>query len=495
MSQPAQTVGGQSQGAQAIGLGAAVAFVALLIGGLVALAGPLIAVGMLLALAVAIWALTNLEVGLWGTIGIITLLPFAALPFKLVFTPTFLDLAVGGTFLVYLMQWMTGRRRRLALTPAHGPIVVFMALAVFSFVAGLPNGPLTPNLMRQFAELLLNMALSFVVVDYIDNWDKFDRLARVILLGGTAAAVLGIGFYLLPPATANRVLNALAVFSYPPGDVLRYIEDNPANAQRAIGTAVDPNFLGGVLATIGGLLALQVLSRQPLLRSRLVSLAAFGAVLACLILTYSRGAMVGLAIGVTLVALLRYRRLLPVMAAVAVAILILPATRDYVLHFFQGVQGQDLATQMRFGEYKDALTLIQRYPLLGVGFSGAPEIDIYLGVSSAYLLIAEQMGLVGLAVFLASMAVIFVWSFSQRLWLYAGAENAAGQGRLAVWLGVHAGLIAALAVGVVDHYFFELSFQPAGSLFWIFVGLCLAASRLARAEPLASAAQPPTVSV
>ena len=55
------------------------------------------------------------KIGLWGAIGIITLLPFAALPFKLVFTPTFLDLAVGGTFLVYLMQWMTGQRRRLTL--------------------------------------------------------------------------------------------------------------------------------------------------------------------------------------------------------------------------------------------------------------------------------------------------------------------------------------------------------------------------------------------
>jgi O-antigen ligase len=468
---------------QALGLGVALALIALAVGGLVGLAGPLIAVGALAALAVAVWALTNLEVGLWGTLGIITLLPFAALPFKVVFTPTFLDLSVGGTFLVYLMQWMTGRRRRLTLTPAHGPIFVFLALAVFSFVAGLPNGPLTTNLMRQFAELLVNIALCFVVVDYIDSWDKLNRLARVIVLGGTAAALLGIGFYFLPAATASRVLNTLVVFGYPAGDVLRYIEDNPANAQRAIGTAIDPNFLGGVLATIGGLLAVQALSRRPLLGHRLVTLAALAVLLGGLILTYSRGAMVGLTVGVTLVAVLRYRRLVPLMALAAVGVFLLPATRDYVLHFVQGVQGQDLATQMRFGEYKDALILIQRYPLLGVGFSGAPEIDIYLGVSSAYLLIAEQMGLIGLAVFVGSLATVFVWSFTQRARLYAAAETAEGQARLSVWLGLHAGLAAALVVGVVDHYFFELSFQPAGSLFWIFVGLCLAASRLAGQAP------------
>ncbi len=484
MSQPTIPAALPGRWVRATGLGVALALIALAIGGVVGLAGPLVAIGVLLALAVAVWALTNLEVGLWGTIGIITLLPFAALPFKLVFTPTFLDLAVGGTFLVYLMQWMTGRRRRLTLTPAHGPIFVFLALAVFSFVAGLPNGPLTTNLMRQFAELLVNIALCFVVVDYIDNWDKLDRLARVILLGGTAAALLAIGFYLLPPETATRLLNALAVFGYPSGDVLRYIEDDPANALRAIGTAVDPNFLGGVLATIGGLLALQVISRKPVLGSRLLSLAALAALLGGLILTYSRGAMVGLAVGVALVALLRYRRLLPLMALAAAGVLILPATRDYVLRFLQAAQGQDLATQMRFGEYKDALILIQRYPFLGVGFSGAPEIDIYLGVSSAYLLITEQMGLIGLAVFVGSMATVFIWGFSQRRWLYAAAETPVGQNRLALWLGLHAGLAAALVVGIVDHYFFELSFQPAGSLFWIFVGLCLAASRLAGRAPV-----------
>jgi O-antigen ligase len=349
------------------------------------------------------------------------------------------------------------------------------------------NGTLGPPII---AELLLNIALCFVVVDYLDDWQKLNRLARLILLGGVAAALIGIALYLIPPATANRLLSALAVFGYPGGDVLRYIEDNPANAQRAIGTAVDPNFFGGVLATIGGLLALQVLSRRPLLGSRWLSLGALGLVVGCLVLTFSRGAMVGLAIGVGVAAVLRYRRLLVVMAIAGVLILLLPATRDYVLHFAQGLQGQDLATQMRFGEYKDALTLIGRYPLLGVGFLGAPEIDIYLGVSSAYLLIAEQMGLVGLAVFLISMASIFVWSFAQRGRLYAAAVTDQGQAQLAIWLGAHAGLLAALVVGVVDHYFFELSFQPAGTLFWIFVGLCLAATRLAgTAAPAPAAGQ------
>ncbi len=468
---------GRWEGREAILLGLLVGLAGLAVGALLGFGGPLIAVGALLALAAALWALTNLEVGLWGTIGIITLLPFAALPVKIVFTPNFVDLTLMSVVLVYALQWMTGRRRHVALTPAHLPIAVFLALAVFSFVAGMDNGPLTSNLLRQFGELLLNIGLTFIIVDYVDSLDKLTRLVRVIILGGTAAAALGIGLYLLPVDLSERLLSALAVFGYPAGAVLRYVEDNPENAQRAISTSVDPNFLGGLLAMVGGLLAPQLLTRRPVLWNRWLTGGAFAVVLACLVLTFSRGAMAGLALAVLGIAVTRYRRLLWVLAAAAAIILVLPATRDYVSHFAAGVQGDDLATQMRLGEYKDAFILISRYPVLGVGFAGAPEIDIYLGVSSAYLLIAEQMGLVGLGAFLLALGTVVVWAFRQRRAVYAAGEGAA-EGLPAQWLGLLAGLIAALAVGVVDHYFFRLSFQSAGTLFWLYVGLLLAATRL-----------------
>ena len=464
-------------------LGLGVGAAGLAVGALLGFGGPLIAVGGLLALAAALWALTNLEVGLWGTIGIVTLLPFAALPVKIVFTPNFVDLTLLAVVAVYALQWMTGQRRRLRLTPAHLPIAVFLALAVFSFVAGMNNGPLTSNLLRQFGELLLNIGLTFVIVDYVDSYTKLARLVRVILLGGTAAAALGIGLYLLPADLSERLLSALAVFGYPAGGVLRYIEDNPENAQRAIATSVDPNFLGGLLAMVGGLLAPQLLTRRPVLWNRWLTAGAFGVVVSCLLLTFSRGAMAALGLAMLAIAVVRYRRLLWVLAAVAVVILLLPATRDYVSHFAAGLQGEDLATQMRLGEYKDAFILIGRYPVLGVGFAGAPEIDIYLGVSSAYLLIAEQMGLVGLSAFLLVIGTVLVWSFRQRHAIYRAGVGA-GEGLPAQWLGLLAGLIAALAVGVVDHYFFRLSFQSAGTLFWLYVGLLLAATRLgSRPDP------------
>ncbi len=118
----------------------------------------------------------------------------------------------------------------------------------------------------------------------------------------------------------------------------------------------------------------QFFSRQRLLPRWMVAVA-LGAMGLALLLTLSRGAFTATAVAVLALGVLRYPRLLLILAVVLAVILIIPWTQGYVSHFVQGLLAQDLATQMRLGEYKDALILIQRYPILGVGFSGSPDID------------------------------------------------------------------------------------------------------------------------
>jgi O-antigen ligase len=462
-------------------VGASLALTAALIGALLGFTGILITVIAIIALGVSLWALTDMEIGLWGIVAIIALLPFGALPFKIVFTPTFLDLAMGGVFLVYAMQWMSGRRYRLTTTPAHAPILAFIALAVFAFVAGLNNGPLTSNLARHFAEFILSIGFAFLVVDWIDSREKLARLVGVIILCGAAAAVLGIGLYVIPEALAERLLSALRVVGYPSGGVLQYIESNPELGQRAIGTSVNPNAFGGLLAIVGALAAPQVTAPRPVFgtRTRWLWGAAFLVITVCLILTFSRMAMAGLVLGIFCAALAspRYRVWALLLFVGALVVIALPWTQDYVLRFVEGAQGQDLATQMRFGEYKDAFILLSRYPWIGVGFAGAPDIDIYLGVSNAYLSIAQQMGFVGLAILIAALAVVFAWAFEHR-------RAARSDPHLEpLFLGAHAALVAALTVGMGDHYFVNLDFQPAQTLFWMIIGICLSTTRLSRTSP------------
>ncbi|MFN2140310.1 MAG: O-antigen ligase family protein [Candidatus Promineifilaceae bacterium] len=449
-------------------------FVALtaVVGGLIAAyGGPIAAAAVLLALGATYIVLREIEIGFWGVILVVALIPFATLPIDIGLTPTFLDLAIAAVVAVWLLRLVTGEQTTITMTPITLPLVIFILIAIFAFIFGLSNGPLTPTLLRKFAELLLSLGFVLVIIDYCSNWERLLRLVKVLLLAGAAASAVAIGLWLLPDDTANSALNSLQRLGYPGGWVIRYIEENPELSERAIGTSVDPNVLGGLLLMIGALAGPQLVTRQPLF-SRRITVLMVGVIFVALILTFSRSAMLGLAAGMLFVTAVRYRRLLPYIAAAALLLLFLPVAQEYIGRFIEGAQGQDLATQMRFGEYKDAITLIQRYPLFGVGFAGTPDIDTYLGVANVYLTIAQVMGIVGLLSFLAVVGTIFGYAFRNRDWFKHNAQEDA------VWLGLHAALVGALVAGFFDHYLFNLEFHHAVTAFWMIVGLAVASTHL-----------------
>ena len=446
------------------------------LGGLVlAFGGPVAGAGVLLGGLAALLILRNIELGFFAVIAVVALLPFATLPVDIGVTPTFLDFALGGVIFVWLLGIVTGRQRRLITAPVALPLILFIIIAVFAFIFGLANGPLTPTLLRKFAELLLSLGFVIVVIDYCREWSHLERLVKFLLLMGAAAAAVAIGLWLLPDDTANTVLNALTRLGYPGGWVIRYIEENPELSERAIGTSVDPNSLGGLLLMIGALVGPQVVTKRPLFRRPVIwGIAAL--IFVALVLTFSRGAMLGLAAGLGFVAVARYRRLLPYMAVVGLLLLLLPITQDYIARFVEGFQGADLATQMRFGEYKDALILIGRYPIFGVGFAGSPDVDLYLAVASVYFTIAGRMGLFGLLAFLGVIGAVFSYAFVHRHAARADERHDA------VWLGLHAALAGALVAGVFDHYLFNMDFHHAVTIFWMMLGMAVAGTRLVVVE-------------
>jgi polysaccharide biosynthesis protein PslJ len=455
---------------------------AAVLGLMIAFGTPILAFGAVIGIGVGLYVITNLMAGLYITLAAVALMPFATLPVRIALTPTFIDVALGGFLLVYVFQWMTRRRSDLRATPAHPIILTFMVFTLFSFVAGLGHAALTTNVLRKFAELLLSIGTALVLVDVVRDVATARRVALALIVVGAAQAILGIGLYALNDTAAERLLNALGRFGYPVGGVIRYVEDTPELGERAIGTWVDPNAYGGFLLMCAALAGVQILSRNPVTGRRWIAVALFAPIAVALLLTQSRGAWLALGVAILFVGLVRYRWILVAGAITAMvgggAVLIVPPIREivepYANRLIAGLTGEDLATQMRFGEYKDALILIGRYPLIGVGFAGAPDRDIYLGVSSMYLKIAGGTGLVGLTLFLLTILETFRYGFAQ--WRKQSALLSD------VWLGFAAGLIGAMVSGVVDHYYFNIEFHGAVTMFWCFVGLSLATARIAYAN-------------
>ena len=455
----------------------------LLLGGLLAglaigVLGPIPALGLTVA---GIAAVVVLRSPLWGLVGIIlvaTLLPFGTMPFDIIITPSFLDLALFATFGVWALAYALARETRFHFSSLGGFVLLFLLLAAFSFAMGLQHARPTPNNLRQFMEMIISIALFFVVINVVRDEESLFLLARALILGGAGAAFFGILFYVLPRETTVWILDRLARIGYPGGfGALRFVEDDPEGIMRAIGTSIDPNVYGGLLILVGVFTLPQLVSKAPLFPRRWIALFVVMDVTA-LFLTISRGSMLGFLIGLVAIGLMRYRKLLlwGLFGALVFGALLmfLPFVQAYIQHFIEGLQFQDRATQMRLGEYKDAITLISRYPFFGVGFTGTPEIDLYIGVSSLYLLMAEEMGLIGLAAFLLTMAAFL-------LMLIRGLRHVHQDARLeAIMLGILGAMTGLLAAGVLDHYLFNLNYPHMTALLWITVGMGVSAAQYAQ---------------
>ncbi|HEX7104251.1 MAG TPA: O-antigen ligase family protein, partial [Nitrolancea sp.] len=166
-------------------------------------------------------------------------------------------------------------------------------------------------------------------------------------------------------------------------------------------------------------------------------------------------------------AFLRYRWLIipGMVAALGMAAFGLGAA--FVHRFWLGITLQDPATKLRLREYQNALAIIRDHPFFGVGFGNAPSINLQTGVSSIYLSIGERVGLIGLAIFLITIAVIGLSGLSS--WRRR-SETPEGE----MLLGLLAALCSALTVGVFDHYYFNITFPHMAALFWIICGMILA---------------------
>jgi O-antigen ligase len=437
---------------------------------------------LLLAVLFAVLILTDVRWGMVAVFAVIGFLPFATLPFKIGFTPTFLNLAMLAVYFVWVVRIFTRRDRDLVGTSIVAAVLLFLLVAFFAFANGLRFSRPTMTTIRNFAELVLAISFFFLIVNTLRTRRDAEFLARLIMLAGAVAAAIAVVFYVIPSTTTIRILDALGRFGYPGGaGALRYIEDSAENPMRAIGTMVDPNVLGGFMILTIGLTLPQLVNPSPLFRRWIIAgfLAVEGL---ALYLTYSRGSLAGLAVGLVVIGLLRYRKLLLLAIGGGALLLLLPQAQAYVMHFVEGIQLQDRATLMRLGEYRDALALIGRYPWFGVGFAGSPDADLYVGVSNLYLLMAEIMGLLGVFAFLIVITTYLAnlfWAWRRtRAVLPQSVEDARIE---ALLLGLLAAIVGALVGGIFDHYLFNLVYPHMGVMLWTYVGLGMVLVRLAAA--------------
>jgi len=414
--------------------------------------------------------------------GVAYLLPFSVPPIEILsLSPSSLDFALFFALAAWWVRlpvfhsllrlvpaaWLSPASRaaprratggwRLQTGPPGLPLLLFLCAILLSFLLAVDRT--APAQARMFLKLVNSVLLYFTVVNALRETRSLKRTARVLLGCGGVAALAAVALYLAGPSLDYTLRDGLSAIGYPGGEsILRQVYGT--SVRRAVGTAVDPNLLGGMLALTIPLAAAQLCSWRPLL-PRWFLWPGIVFMVAAQVFTYSRGGWLAAGAGILALALLRYPKALIVLA-IYLPFLLLPQGEVIVDRANQALEASDPASRLRLNEYQDAIGVITRYPAMGVGFGFPPADVAYVGVSNLYLHIAELTGLAGLALFLWTLVALARFALPNLLATPRPDPLVAG---------LAAAAVAALTAGLVDHYFFNPQIPHTLALFWLFLGL------------------------
>jgi len=464
-----QTAAFETRGLVSVGL---VLAGAAAVGVLAAATSPLIVAAVFVALGMLAVVWWRPFTGVFLFVAVVAFLPFGVIPLPIGGAQlTLIDAVLIATYTAVLARLATGAWK-LDLGVTGAALVGFALVIGAAFLNGSIASSAPPELIRRVAKLAAAVLFFVVARALLAAPGRVPLLLCWLMVAGAIQGAIGSALRLLPPITQLNVLSSLRVIGYPTTDVLRYVP-GPNNTYtdqlRAIGTSVDPNVFGGTLMLALALIIVQWASPRPVLpKPALLALAVPTAL--GILLSLSRASWLGLSLALLLVGAVRYKRILLLFLIGAVALLATPMGQDIVERFVSGFSTTDRATAFRVGEYYNAWVLIQRYPLLGIGFGSSPDIDVTAGVSSVYLLVAEQTGLLGLAVYLVALGS--AWLVGWR-----ALRRTADPRRQAIVAALFGALTGALVAGMLDHYFANQSFPHAVALFWLYAAALTVAAR------------------
>ncbi len=428
------------------------------LGAVVAQGGPFPGLALLAGVVTGIVLSSDLRAGLWLYVSLAALLPYAVIPVKVVVTPPVLELTGLALLLLWIVTLLLQRDFLIDGHPMLLAAVIFLLMTLFAFVLGIDRG-YTTTTYHDYAKFLVSASMFFVAWTVWRSVADVVRFTTVLLVATSVAALVGLVLYAGGPTFTLAVLARLIPYGYPSERIVRFIEDDPAKPMRLTSTSVDPNSFAGLLSLVLVLAIAQSVARRSLI-PRWLSLGTAAVTGTALLLTYSRAGWLGAVAGIAIIAVLRYRWLLlsgslGVGAAIGFGI-----GEGFFERLWQGFRLQDRATQMRLEEYRTALAILREYPAFGVGFGQAPTVELWTGVSSIYLLVAERMGLLGLVAFLW-----FVLGIAWRGFLAWRSSGWSAENDLL--LGWWAALVAALVIGSFDHYYVNISFPHMVAVFWL----------------------------
>ena len=387
-----------------------------------------------------------------------------------------------------LLRLRIDRSFHLRRLPYDAPALLFVVIGLLS-VAVAPDKAFS---FYNFYHLVPIYALTYLLVG--QTLRTAHELRRVVLaMAVSAALVILYGFY--------QFIFGIDI------SAMKWVdgESFPELSKRVFSTWENPNILAGYLDIVACIAVglLTALTRTW----RILALILLIAALACLGMTYARGACLVIAVVLAGYGALRdWRILLGIVVVGAGALLVDPVLADRLLSVFTRV---DTSSEMRLAFWESTIAMVMDHPFLGIGwgmyFMVYPEYDFYLQgapvqivhAHNMYLNYAAEIGLPGALSFLwfffGSLVLAFrlpqktppweaVLAAHEHEWKTVADVRAA----LARWrrrrfveglsLGLGLAFISVALNGITDHLLFNI---PSSMLLWMLAAMTAAVHAIA----------------
>ena len=387
-----------------------------------------------------------------------------------------------------LLRLRIDRSFRLRRLPYDAPALLFVVIGLLS-VAVAPDKAFS---FYNFYHLVPIYALTYLLAGQtLRKTRELQRVAAAMAL--SAALVILYGFY--------QFIFGIDISS------MKWVDGEafPELSKRVFSTWENPNILAGYLDIVAciavGLIG--VLQRGW----RILAILLLAATLACLGMTYARGACLVVAVVLAGYGALRdWRILLGIVVIGAGALLVDPVLADRLLSVFTRV---DTSSEMRLAFWESTVAMVMDHPFLGIGwgmyFMVYPEYDFYLQGAPVQIVHAHNMYLNYAAEIGIPGALSFLWFFFGSLVLalrvprktppweavlaahehawktVADVRAALGRWRRRRFVeGLSTGLgLAFISValnGLTDHLLFNI---PSSMLLWMLAAMTAAAYAIA----------------
>jgi len=375
-------------------------------------------------------------------------------------------------FLLYMFHRLASGKKGWVTTPLDLPIFIFVAVIIANAIYAVVLGNLFTNVLRESLMYPRFILFYYMIVNVITNRERLnDYLLMFIII------LLFLGTY--------------SIYQYFFGGLELSLEGYGVGG-RVIATFGNANLYAGFLELTIPVLYSYVISNRNL-RYRLLLALLCGLLFLNGILTFSRGALGSIIAAIMILTVLRSRQRVIIILLLLVFIIIIASTtnlltRQLAMVFSTAEVRTEYTIIHRVEQYNGYLKTFLANPLFGVGWGSYPkttaggvfvrsqfEIYFFGHLNSAYFDFMVHEGILGLSsllILMVSICTVFARA-GRRLKYHPDA---------AMQWGLFAGTLAFFVHQLLDNF---LKWSQVNALFWIILGVGIAAQRVHVEERLA----------